>query len=111
MTTIADIATARDKVIAQLTALADEAGRLDADPYWHSGLSTPQRWRQRGFHSALGILAHDPPTPSDSQQTYFARIDARVRDLRGEGPDLDDEGWYDTAIDEACSVLARALRE
>ncbi len=32
-----------------------------------------------------------------------------VRDLRGTGPDLDEEAWYDSAIDEASMIISNAV--
>ena len=72
---------------------------------WRNGPFNVQRWAERGFLSALGVLRQTAPAADEQASAYLARVRAAVRALRGSGPDDDDEAWYDSALDEACNAI------
>jgi hypothetical protein len=92
-------------VIERLETKAAEAGQRHADPMWRQARHTPQLWAQRAYLGAIDVLRRESPKPGDDVAGYLDRVRAEVASYRGNGPDLDDESWYDGAIDDACSAI------
>jgi hypothetical protein len=103
-------AEARQRAIAKVQALYDEAQAQSADRYWQNGPYNVKRWVARGFGAALAELKVEPADGETAEQ-YARRISDKVRAWRGNGPDEDDESWYDSAIDEAAIAITVAARD
>ena len=101
------MAVARQAAIGRLEAKAAEAGTRHADPFWTHGMQTPQRWAQRAYQAAISVMRDSAPRDGDTVDSYLARMRAEVAGYRGYGPDLDDEAWYDSAIEDACSTITQ----
>lgn len=106
-----DIEQVRAFVIEKLEQRWSEAQGRASDPYWTSGRHTPMKWAASAFSAATRIVRDSPPAPDESARDYFARMSSAVRARRDDGPDLDDEAWFSSAIDEACVVISSAARE
>ena len=96
---------ARQAAIEKLEAKAAEAGKKHAEPFWSHGMHTPQRWAQQAYQAAIGVMRNSALRPGDTVESYLARMRDEVAGYRGNGPDLDDESWYDSAIDDACMTI------
>ncbi|MBL8954772.1 MAG: hypothetical protein JNK82_28600 [Myxococcaceae bacterium] len=98
---------ARQRALAKVQARHGEARSKSNDPYWNSSTGNAQRWAAAGFSVALEHL-RQKPDEGESAEAYVKRISAAVRADRGNGPDGDDEGWFDGAIDDAAGLISRA---
>ena len=96
---------ARQKAIERLEAKAREAAGKALDRYWHNGPFNVQRWVERGYNSALGVLRQNSPEKGESARSYLSRMSEAVRELRELGPDADDEAWYSSAVDDAAFTI------
>jgi hypothetical protein len=101
----------RDRVTEKLKQREHEADCRASDPYWNHGRHSPMRWVSRAFYAAVTIVSTSKPAANENVREYMTRLSNAVRAKRGDGSDDDDEAWYDSAIDEACSIIAMAAHE
>ena len=100
-----ELEPSRQHVIARLQERAREAEAKSTDRYWANGPHNVQRWVERGYLSAIAIVQATPPSEDESPDAYFARVREKVRSIRDDGPDEDDESWFAGAIDEAVRLI------
>jgi hypothetical protein len=102
---------ARRAANAALEQRAARARSRAGDPFWNtSGGANVQRWVERAYDCALAELRERVPEPGRNAQAYLEEIAARVRTQRSMGPDLDDEAWWSSTIDEAASIIGQVAR-
>jgi len=102
------IETVRARALARLEKMASEAGAKATDRYWQNGPFNVQRWAERAFHLAIGRVKETEPNAGETPKGYLGRIAEKVSSSRDDGPDEDDEGWFSSAIDEACTIIRGA---
>ena len=100
----------RQRAIAKIQKLYDEAQAQSSDRYWQNGPYNVKRWVARGFGAALAELKVEPDW-EETAEHYVTRVSQKVRGWRGNGPDEDDESWFDRAIDEAAIAISVAARD
>jgi hypothetical protein len=103
-----DIEQARQRAITRLQANPDEAAAMATDRFWQHGPFNVQYWVQRAFDSALAVLRQEEPADGEDVSSYLSRVAAQVHSMRDLGPDADDEAWFSSANEEACSLITGA---
>src|SRR5262245_35911251 len=103
-----DVEQARQRAIARLQTKANEAAARATDRHWQNGPFNVQRWVERAFNSAVAVVRQENPASGEDISKYLSRVAAQVRSMRDNGPDDDDEAWFTSAIDEACSLIIGA---
>ncbi|MBA3542206.1 MAG: hypothetical protein H0T79_21505 [Deltaproteobacteria bacterium] len=98
----------RQRALDRLAVPYDKAVAASHDPYWNHGRGNVQTWVAHAFHAAIDQVTRHVAFSTESDRVYLARLAGLVRELRGHGPDADDESWFDSAIDEAASIIETA---
>ena len=104
-----DLTTARNHAITRLEHAAREADQRSHDRYWANGPHNVQRWVHSAFQDALRIVRATEPEAGESTRAYLSRLAGAVCEIRGDGPDADDEAWYAGAIDQAIEIILMDL--